>query len=53
MTPDQITASIVCILQRFKIVGRPPAYELQTNRTTYDTVFNCQVVQLVKFDFRK
>ena len=29
-----------------------PAYELQTNRTTYDTVFNSDATQIIKFDFQ-
>jgi hypothetical protein len=28
------------------------AYELQTNRTTYDTVFISDAAQYVEFDFR-
>ena len=30
----------------------PTAYKLRTNRTTYDTVFNCDAVQMIKFDYR-
>jgi len=28
------------------------AYELQTNRTTYDTVFNCDAAQMIEFEPR-
>ena len=29
-----------------------PAYQLQTNFTAYDTVFNSDAAQMIKFDFR-
>ena len=32
--------------------SRAAAYELQTNRTTYDTVFISDAAQYVEFDFR-
>ena len=43
----------MCILQWFKIFGWVAAYELQTNRTWYPTVFNSDTAQYVEFDLRR
>ncbi len=42
----------VSVFKWFAIVSRLPAYELQTNRTTYDTVFNSRAVQMIEFEPR-
>ena len=48
LRPTNIGAPYVDRFQKKKST----AYELQTNCTTYDTVFNSDAAQLVKFDLQ-